>query len=177
MKTYSRSKSLMDIKLDMNNAYDRVEWGFLSSVMDKMGSAKCINTIMGYLSSASLSILINGHPTKFFRPSRGLRQGCPLSPYLFLLCSQALSTLLKGRVHFGGLRGITCARQAPEITHDFFTDDTLLFGQADMKFLDIYEFASGQSINQSSITFSPSTFSLIKSQIFVGLPNEPQNML
>lgn len=147
--------------------------------MAKLGfSAKWISTIMDYLRTTTLAVLINGNLTDFFRPSRGLRQGCPLSPYLFLLCSQALSALLKRSVQLRGIRGLRCARKAPEITHVFFADDTLLFGQADIvtsnlfrEILDLYESASGQSINllKSCITFSPNTPSLLKTQIFSGL--------
>lgn len=111
----------------------------------------------------------------FSSPLSGLRQGCPLSPYLFLLCSQGLSSLMKIQSVAGGLKRVRCARNAPTITHLFFADDTLLFGQTDnttcniiREMLKKYEEASGQVINiqKSSITFSPNKSDELKTQVF-----------
>lgn len=115
--------------------------------------------------------IINGRTSQNFSPTRGLRQGCPLSPYLFLICTQGLSSLIRSRVTRGELKGIRCHRNAPEITHLFFADDTLMFGtvnnancEAFQQILHSYAEASGQHINfnKSSITFSPNTPSLMK---------------
>jgi hypothetical protein len=79
----------------MCKAYDRVEWVFLEKMMRKMGFAKqWIKLIMNCVSTVSYSVLINGQPMGQFLPSRGLWQGDPLSPYLFLLCAEGLSALI-----------------------------------------------------------------------------------
>lgn len=125
-----------------------------------------ISRVMAFVRATRFSVIINGQPSAFFTPSRGLRQGFPLSPYLFLLCTHGLSYLIKIRVINGALSGIRCHRLAPTITHLFFVDDTLLFGEVDRvscenlrEIMQVYENASGQliNLNKYSITFSPSS--------------------
>ena len=85
----------MGIKLDMSKAYDRVEWEFLEAVMGKMGfSEKWTKLIMECVRTVIYSIMVNGQAVGRIKPSRGIRQGNPLSPYLFLLCAEALSSML-----------------------------------------------------------------------------------
>ena len=86
----------MAVKLDISKAYDRVEWEFLRKIMLKMGfSARWVGLTMQCVSSASYTVLINNEPRGFISPTRGLKQGDPLSPYLLLFCVEGLSTLLR----------------------------------------------------------------------------------
>jgi hypothetical protein len=84
------------IKLDLSKAYDRVSWLYLQLLLIHLGfSLPLVKWIMGCVSSTLFVVLINGSTSSFFKPSRGLRQGFPLSPYLFLLVAEGLSRLIK----------------------------------------------------------------------------------
>jgi hypothetical protein len=131
-KMYGKS-SFMAVKVDMSKAYDRVKWGFLEAVMGKLGfEQKWINLIMMCVCTIHFSILINGVPTGKITPSRGIQQGDPISPYLFLLCAEALSSMLSYADQRGTLRGVPTSKQGPRLNHLFFADDSLLFCRADI---------------------------------------------
>ena len=149
----------------MSKAYDRVEWVFLDEVMRKMHFPEIwINRVMRCVSSVSYSILLNGVPGDFFRPERGLRQGDPLSPYLFVLFAEGLSSIIHKAESQSQITGLRVTRAAPSISYLFFADDSLIFTKATieecnamLQILQTYEKASGQVINfeKSAILFSP----------------------
>ena len=120
------------VKLDMMKAYDRVEWHYLEAIMLKLGfSATFVRLIMKCVSSVRYTVRVNGELMPFFTPSRGFRQGDPVSPFLFLLCAEGLTSLLKfyGGGHID--RGISVSYRAPWVNHLLFADDSLIFMKAD----------------------------------------------
>uniref|UniRef100_A0A2N9HZK5 Reverse transcriptase domain-containing protein n=1 Tax=Fagus sylvatica TaxID=28930 RepID=A0A2N9HZK5_FAGSY len=157
----------MALKLDMSKAYDRVEWSFLEKIMSQMGfHQKWISIMTECISTVSYSILVNGEPHGYIQPSRGLRQGDPLSPYLFLLCAEGLHSLIQKANMDGDIQGISLCRNGPKISHLFFADDSLLFSRATPNacekiqgILAQYEKASGQQVNRDKTTiyFSKNT--------------------
>ena len=81
----------------------------------------------------SYSIRINGVPRGNIFPSRGIRQGDPLSPYIFILCAEGLSSLIKFSVANGVLEGVAVCREGPKLSHIFFEDDSLIFYKASLE--------------------------------------------
>ena len=122
------------IKLDMSKTYDKVEWGYLKRVIEKMRfHAKWVQLIMACITTAHFSVLVNGKPTSYILPSRGLRQGDPLSPYLFLFCAEGLTALLRKAKIDGIIRGVVASRGGPCISHLLFADESLLFCHASVE--------------------------------------------
>ena len=121
----------MALKLDMSKAYDRLEWIFLQWIMEKMGfHPRWVGWIMECIKSVTYSVLINGEPKGHIVPMRGIRQGNPLSPYLFLLCSEGLNGLIEQAVSDRHIEGFSLCKHDPKISHLFFTNDSLLFCRA-----------------------------------------------
>ena len=113
-KTKVGRDGAMALKLDMSKAYDRVEWDYLRCLMEKMGfHQRWVSLMMECISSVSYSLLINGEPRGLVQPSRGLRQGDPLSPYLFLLCAEGLHSMIRQAEIQGELKGVSICRRGP----------------------------------------------------------------
>jgi len=121
-------KGSLALKVDISKAYDRVEWAFLRGIMLRLGlPIFWIGRVMTCVTSSSFSILINGKPFGMINPTRSLRQGDPLSPYLFLLCAEGFTSLLAKEKIEGRIHGVSICRRAPTISHLLFADDSLLF--------------------------------------------------
>jgi hypothetical protein len=119
------SKALI-LKLDLKKAFDCIDWDFLRLILAQTGfNHPMIKWIMSCVVSANLAILVNGESSSFFRMGRGLRQGCPLSPLLFILAMEALSLLLKTTQAEGKISRLKVSRTI-KILHLLFTDDVLI---------------------------------------------------
>lgn len=171
------------IKLDMSKDFDRIRWDFLEQVLHLYGfPSHWIQLLMQCVTTVSYSVLVNGSCTPFFHPSQGLRQGDPLSPYLFVLCVDILSSMI-GSAHSQGLiEGIQASTFGPSITHLLFADDSFLFLKVStsgittiQSILDSYCQLSGQMVNfQKSIIFlgpnsPPSLYASISSSLLIPL--------
>ncbi|KAL5788287.1 hypothetical protein ACOSP7_005236 [Xanthoceras sorbifolium] len=115
----------------MSKAYGRVEYGFIMGMMERLWFEEgWINRVMSCLKSASYSFFINGEVIGKVIPSRGLRQACPLLPYLFLLCVEGLSVMPHQADLGSTLYGIKVPRGTPSISYLLFVDDSLTFIKA-----------------------------------------------
>ncbi|GAA0139421.1 hypothetical protein LIER_35086 [Lithospermum erythrorhizon] len=116
---------------------------------------------MCIVSSVSYSFILNGAPKGFLRPSRGILQGDPLSPYLFLLCVEGLTSMLRMMEARRALTGLKIRRGSPSVSHILFAEDTFVFcratveeGETFMQILEDYELASGHKVNVEKTTVS-----------------------
>ncbi|KAG7572582.1 Reverse transcriptase domain [Arabidopsis suecica] len=170
-----KKRCFMAVKTDMSKAYDRLEWDFIQTVMEKQGfHSQWIHWIMQCVKTVSYSYLLNGTAKGLVTPQHGIRQGDPLSPYIFILCSEVLSGLCHRAQENGKLIGIRVATGSPRVNHLLFADDTMFFCRSDAKncvelasILQKYETASGQKINflKSAITFSVKTHKDIRERV------------
>jgi hypothetical protein len=121
------------LKLDLKKAYDCINWDFLRLTLLQTGFGLLTTKwIMSCVTSATIAVLINGETTSFFQSGRGLRQGCPLSPLLFILVMEGLSLLLKKGQAEGKLSGVKVSRLV-KILHLFFVDDVLIMTKATLQ--------------------------------------------
>jgi len=172
---FSGKEGYMALKLDMSKAYDRLEWDFLEAMLRKLGFAdRWINLLMSCVRTVTYSILLNGQPRGHITPSRGLRQGDVLSPYLFILCTKALSSLIRYTENERRISGVPISRGGIWINNLLFADDSLLFCKANLRewrclqdMLAGYEAVSGQKINRgkTSVYFSRNTKQEVKEAI------------
>ena len=167
--------SYMAIKLDLEKAYDRLEWNFVHKVLEAFRfPPKLTKIIMSYIAMTSISVLVNRGALQSFEPSRGIRQGDPLSPYIFILCMEYLGHLIEQKCVDGGWTPLKASKDNVGISHLLFVDDILLFGKVDsaaceaiLEVLGKFCAESGQkiSLEKSRIYFSPNVSESLKEEV------------
>ena len=128
--------------------------------MRKLGfNERWINLMMVCVKTVLYSVLVIGKPKGLIRPTRGIRQGDPLSPFLFLLCMEGLHSLISKVEREGAIHGFGLSKRSPKLIHLLFADDSLLFYRSNrsecQKVLEIlaqYESLLGQQINKGKTT-------------------------
>eukprot|EP00253_Pinus_taeda_P030987 PITA_30987 len=119
----------MIIQLDIVKAYDKLSWSYIRDVLKAYGfDDNWIRLVMAFVTTISCSILLNGSPSRTFNPSRGLRQGDPISPFLFILMMEGLGRAITAAREEGRIQGPRLTRNGDTLTHQQFVDDTMLQG-------------------------------------------------
>nr|KAJ0191688.1 hypothetical protein LSAT_V11C800406980 [Lactuca sativa] len=123
-------KKILLFKVDFDKAFDSVNWKYLESTMEQMGFGnKWRSWIRGCLNSSWASVIINGSPTKEFPMSKGVCQGDPLSPYLFIIAMEGLSVAIRTACDKGIFKGVQIPGNGPILSHLFYADDALFIGE------------------------------------------------
>ncbi|XP_050217658.1 uncharacterized protein LOC126668509 [Mercurialis annua] len=178
------------LKIGMSKAYDRVRWNFIEYMMISLGfNSRWVARIMTCITSVRYTSIGDCFDMDPIIPDRGLRQGDPLSPYIFIICAEGLSLRLAYMERVEHLHGIVIYREAPAVSHLFFVDHCFLFFRANMdemavikEVLEWYEEAAGQKVNiQKSSMFSScvsvSDRDLISGVMAVGPPDKHNSYL
>jgi hypothetical protein len=148
-------KDCMVFKVDFEKAYDSVDWNFLDDMLHRFGfGEKWIRWIRACVFAGNLSILVNGSPTKEFNIQRGLKQGDPLAPFLFLLVAEGFGGVMKNAVEQNLFKGFSIGGDGVSISHLQYADDTLCIGEASVQnlwtiksILRGFHLASGLKVN------------------------------
>ncbi|GJS66902.1 RNA-directed DNA polymerase, eukaryota [Tanacetum coccineum] len=151
-----KKKQSLIFKVDFEKAFDSIRWDFLDDILKKFGFGdKWCNWIQSCLRSSRGSIIINGSPTEEFYFQKGLKQGDPLSPFLFILVMESLHLSFQRVVDAGMFKGVQL-NPSLNLSHMFYADDAVFVGQwCDDNInilthvLDCFYWASGLRINMS----------------------------
>eukprot|EP00253_Pinus_taeda_P008572 PITA_08572 len=154
-------KPSMLLKINLSKSFDNISWQYIQKILIAFGfDPSWTRWILSLLTSTFFSVLINGIPSDTFRPSRGIRQGDPLCPFLFVIIAEGLGCFLKSANINRHLKGLSF-NDSPSFTHHQFVDDNMPYGHPSVQdariFRDIlssFSDASGALINR------------VKSQIF-----------
>ncbi|KAF7815200.1 reverse transcriptase [Senna tora] len=179
--SFSRKKrgkwGWMIIKLDLEKAFDKISWPFILSTLSHLNfPPHLVNLINSCISSVKHRVLVNGGLTNSITPSRGIRQGDPLSPFIFICGMQFFTEIIDAQVRRRKWTPPTI--KGTKISHLLFADDVLLFSRVDDKSiasiahsLNLFLMCSGLSINRtkSNIWFSPNTSVAMRNKASAGL--------
>lgn len=167
IKKHKGKSGLMMIKVDLNKAYDQLEWRCVEKALNAWGFfVEVQKLVRSCLCSVQYSLLINGGISGSYSPSHGMRQCNPLSPFLFILCSELLTRMLLRKEEKGCLHGIKVSCTVPSISHLMFANDLLVMSRAEKEYalavkrsLDLFFRWSNQeaNLNKSHILFSKNT--------------------
>lgn len=143
------------MKIDFHKAFDSISWKFLDWVLSQMGFPdRWRMWISSCVSSAAASILLNGSPSPPFKLHKGLRQGDPLSPFLFVLVVEALNLLMKKATSLKLWEGLQTSKNGPTLSHLQYADDTIIFCHPSLQSLTnirntliLFNLASGLKVN------------------------------
>jgi len=173
------------MKIDLQKDFDCLDWGFIECLLEKIGLRACaIRWIMACVENVNYAVIINGIPSRFFQAERGLRQGCPLSPLLFILAMNSLSIHINNAVADNRCMPINICRQV-YISHNLFIEDVLLITMLCRlswtclkNILDRFQKATGIYINKgkSSLYHNGANLEMVKSisELF-GIESRPIN--
>lgn len=155
------------LKIDLSKAYDRVDWGFLDRILEAFFfNARVRNIISQLVSTPSFVVMVNGTPFDFFKSSRGLQKGDPLSPILFIIQAEVLGRLIHFKRSREDLVDLKSSFGPLIFTHQQFMDDTILRGEALVRearnvksILNTYSNATGKlfNLNKSLVFFFNTT--------------------
>lgn len=144
----------MLLKLDLSKAFDSLSWKYIEKILLAFGfDASWVRWIMSLVTSSFFFVLINGIPSETFHPTRGIRQGDPLSPFLFIIMAEGLGHSIKHAQQTARLKGLSF-HNSPVFTHQQFVDDNMLYGHPSVQearqlksLLSDFSEASSTSIN------------------------------
>jgi hypothetical protein len=152
----------MLLKLDLSKYFDKLSWQYMKALLSAFSfNMDWVSWIMNLISSTLFSILVNGVPSQPFSPSRGIRQGDPLSPFLFVIMAEGLGRYIKASIQNGSLQDLPLHRLQPTASHSQFVDDTLLMNTPNAQ-----ESLKPSSILSDFSEASGTTFNLAKSKLF-----------
>lgn len=124
-------KGFIAWKIDLSKAYDRMQWPFIREVLWEVGiKGSILELLMQCIISVQYKAILNGELIDSFSPQCGIRQGDPLSPYIFVLCTEKLSHLIQQKIQDRAWKSVQICQGGPHISHLFFVDDLILFGEA-----------------------------------------------
>ncbi|KAJ9564655.1 hypothetical protein OSB04_000621 [Centaurea solstitialis] len=151
----SLKQKLLIFKADFAKAFDTLNWSFLDNILAQMGfGEKWRSWVKGCVGTAKVSVLVNGSPTSEFRMEKGVRQGDPLAPFLFILAAEGLNVAIQEAIRKNLFRGVRLGNSVEDVSILQFADDTIFVGEWDdenavslIRILKCFELSSGLKIN------------------------------